>query len=42
MGGWGVSLVPGQPAEIHVKSAAPIVATNAEPAARESQSAQRR
>ena len=42
MGGWGVSLVPGQPAEIHVKAAAPIVATNAEPAARESQSAQRR
>jgi len=42
MGGWGVSLVPGQPAEIHVKAADPMVATNAEPAARESASAQRR
>ena len=28
MGGWGVSLVPGQPAEIHVKSAAPLTARN--------------
>ena len=28
MGGWGVSLVPGQPAEIHVKAAAPQTARN--------------
>jgi HlyD family secretion protein len=26
MGGWGVSLVPGQPAEIHVQAAAPQTA----------------
>jgi HlyD family secretion protein len=30
MGGWGVSLVPGQPAEIHVKAAAPQTANNVE------------